>query len=91
MQLGRFIEIISVIFTPSNPWKPASSQLEEGLQGLTVNDVQPETHAVLGKLVHNSEVSEPLVMPIYHSSTCDLPSESSYAATISKVKIIYLE
>ena len=50
-----------------------------------MKDLHPETHTVLGKLVHDTQISKPLVMPIYHSSTYVLPDADSYGAVLAKV------
>ncbi|KAH9502394.1 hypothetical protein Btru_075573, partial [Bulinus truncatus] len=48
---------------------PAQSNYDEGLDGLTLDDVTPTTALVSARLQRKGPLTDPLVMPIYHSST----------------------
>ncbi|XP_059178077.1 cystathionine gamma-lyase-like isoform X1 [Physella acuta] len=48
---------------------PAKSNYDDGVSGLSLDDVRPSTVLVSAKLEPKGPVTEPLVIPIYHSST----------------------
>ncbi|XP_055891994.1 L-methionine gamma-lyase-like [Biomphalaria glabrata] len=48
---------------------PAKSNYEEAVAGLSLEDVTPTTAVVSARLQRKGPVTDPLIMPIYHSST----------------------
>ncbi|CAL1526380.1 unnamed protein product [Lymnaea stagnalis] len=48
---------------------PAKSNYDLGVEGLTLDDVTPTTATVSARLQRQGPQTDPLVMPIYHSST----------------------
>ena len=69
------------------------SELEvaEGVKGLTVKDVTPETLAVMSKLSFDRQKAKPLVQPIYHTSTYKVDDVNEYLDIITKVQLhLYL-
>ena len=64
------------------------SELEvaEGVKGLKVDDVTPETLAVMSKLSFDRQKAKPLVQPIYHTSTYKVDDVNEYLDIITKVK-----
>ena len=69
----------------STGWTPPKSRLEEGVRGLHLEDVAPETQAVMSKLHLNREATNPLVMPIYNSTTYLINSVADYVGIIQGV------
>ncbi|XP_055890471.1 cystathionine gamma-lyase-like [Biomphalaria glabrata] len=54
---------------PSIRHTPAKSNFDFSTNGLTIDDVTPNTAIVTSRLVRQGPVTEPLAVPIYHSST----------------------
>ena len=56
------------------------------MKGLKVDDVTPETLAVMSKLSFDRQKAKPLVQPIYHTSTYKVDDVNEYLDFITKVK-----
>ncbi len=64
------------------------TQLEaaEGVKGLRVEDITPETTAVMGKLaLSRQQNTKPLVQPIYHTSTYKVQDVDDYLECVKEV------
>ncbi|XP_033754946.1 L-methionine gamma-lyase-like [Pecten maximus] len=74
----------------SRKWDPPKSSLDKGVGGLTLEDVSDDTVATSARYVfEEGPQTEPLVPPIYHSSTYKLKSVDDYLEILEKGGYIY--
>ncbi|XP_046569518.1 L-methionine gamma-lyase-like [Haliotis rubra] len=68
---------------------PARSDLEKGVNGLHLNDVALDTRALRPRFHYDGTVTEPLVPPIYHSSTYKLKSVDDFLKVMHEGGSVY--
>lgn len=73
----------------SSSWKPASSDFERGVKGLTINDINRDTAITTAKLDYDQAAIKPLVMPIHLTSTFKTDTVDEYVDIINKGGYIY--
>ncbi|XP_062594521.1 L-methionine gamma-lyase-like [Saccostrea cucullata] len=74
----------------SKKWFPPLSNLERGVDGLHIDDVTPDTVATSSRYTFTSgPETEPLVPPIFHSSTYKLRSVDDYLKILEEGGYIY--
>ena len=69
----------------SMKWTPAKSDLQKGLNGLHLADVGCDTVATSSRCSPSDGQEEPLVTPIYHSTTYKIPSVEHYLKILNSV------
>lgn len=57
---------------------------------MKIDDVTPETQAVMAKLSYDRDKAKPLVQPIYHTSTYKVDSVDEYLDIIRNVRETYM-
>ncbi|CAG2192292.1 L-methionine gamma-lyase [Mytilus edulis] len=81
---------LAVKILGSRKWQPPLTTLERGLNGLKVEDVSIDTMATSSRYVFDcGPTTEPLVPPIYHSSTYKLKSVDDYLKILDQGGYIY--
>ena len=78
---------ITQTFNFSINWKPARCSLEKGVRGLHLDDVADDTKATSSHTGQPEGKEEPLVTPIYHTSTYKVPSVDYYLKMLEEVCI----
>lgn len=66
-------------------WFPTKSVLEDGVHGLTLDDVSADSTAVAAKLHLPPRDERPLVTPVYHTSTYIVKSVDHYLDILKNV------
>ena len=72
-------------------WKPAKCALEKGVRGLHLDDVADDTKATSSYTGQPEGKEEPLVTPIYHTSTYKVPSVDYYLKMLKEVCINWIK
>ncbi|XP_060076410.1 L-methionine gamma-lyase-like [Ylistrum balloti] len=71
-------------------WNPPKSSLDKGVGGLTLDDVSDDTVATTARYVfEEGPQTQPLVPPIYHSSTYILKTVDDFQDIVNKGGYIY--
>ncbi|XP_071085507.1 L-methionine gamma-lyase-like [Haliotis cracherodii] len=73
----------------ANKRPPARSDLDKGLNGLHLNDVALDTRALRARFTYEGTATEPLVPPIYHSSTYKLKSVDDFLKVMQEGGSVY--
>ncbi|BFZ13519.1 hypothetical protein BsWGS_16558 [Bradybaena similaris] len=68
---------------------PAKSNYDLALSGLTLNDVDPSTAVAASYLAAQGPITQPLVPPIYHSSTYVMGKMEDYLEGVNEGAPIY--
>ncbi|KAK2152336.1 hypothetical protein LSH36_331g01020 [Paralvinella palmiformis] len=71
-------------------WTPTKSDLEKGLRGLQLGDVACDTIAISTHCSTRHAEEEPLVTPIYHSTTYRIPSLEHYMKIVNDGGNLYI-
>jgi len=75
----------------SEDWVPVQSQLEAGINGLTINDVSDGTKIVSARRHVVYDRGEPVVQPIVHSATYMVKSVQEYQDIHNQVYVYVLQ
>ena len=72
----------------SKHWVPAESVLEAGISGLRLKDVKDDTKAVASRIHGRYSRVQPVVTPIYTTSTYVVEDVDHYSDILKNVNIL---